>query len=60
MTRPGTKGRNIRIPDDLWEPFRALAEERGSSASAEVVAFVRRYVKRHSTELSAPTAKDSV
>ena len=45
--RPGTPGRNIRIPDDLWDAFRALAEDRGTSASAEVVAFIRRYVKRN-------------
>ena len=47
MTRPGTKGRNVRIPDDLWDAFKALAEQRGTTASAEVLAFVRRYVKRN-------------
>jgi hypothetical protein len=46
--RPGTPGRNVRIPDADWQAFRELAEERGSSASAEILAFVRRYVKRHS------------
>lgn len=47
MTRPGTKGRNIRIPDALWDAFKQLAEERGTTASAEVLAFVSRYVRRN-------------
>lgn len=45
--RYGTKARNIRVPDDLWDAFKSLAEERGTTASAEVVAFVRRYVRRN-------------
>lgn len=43
--RPGTKGRNIRIPDADWQAFRAAAIAAGSTASAEILAFVRRYVQ---------------
>ena len=48
--RYGTKAHNIRIPDDLWEPFKRLARQRGSTASAEIVAFIRRYLREHSTD----------
>jgi len=48
--RYGTKAHNIRIPDDAWEPFKRLARQRGTSASAEIVAFVRRYLLEHDTD----------
>jgi len=41
-----TMPRSLRIPDDLWHAARAKAAEEGTSLTAVVVAFLRRYLKR--------------
>lgn len=46
--RPGTKGRNIRVPDADWLAFRKACVAAGSTASAEIVAFIRRYLQERS------------
>lgn len=41
-----TPGRNIRVDDELWTAAKEVASERGSSANAEIVAFLRRMVAK--------------
>jgi len=41
-----TMPRSLRIPDDLWHAARAKAAEEGTTLTAVVVAFLRRYLKR--------------
>lgn len=63
-TRPGTKARNIRIPDDLWDKFRVATEKNGTSASAEVNGYIRDYVRNYemtaAATLSVPAAMRSL
>jgi predicted HicB family RNase H-like nuclease len=44
---PGTKLRNFRIGDDLWNRAVAVAYSRGESLSEVVRKALERYVKRH-------------
>lgn len=43
---PGTKLRNIRVDDELWEAAMKAAEARGENLSEAIRAFLTRYVKR--------------
>jgi hypothetical protein len=43
---PPTSGRLIRIPDDVWRAAVQKARAEGTTASAVVVAGLRRYIKR--------------
>jgi predicted transcriptional regulator len=45
--QPKTPGKNIRIPDDLWNRALAVAHSRGESLSAVLRRALERYVKRH-------------
>lgn len=56
--RPGTKGRNFRVPDDLYADAKAVAAVRGETLTDVITAALRRYVRRNAG-LSAPTAKDT-
>jgi hypothetical protein len=47
--QPKTPGKNIRIPDELWNRALAVAHSRGESLSAQIRGFLTRYVKRHET-----------
>jgi hypothetical protein len=38
--------RNLRVSDDLWRAARAKAEANGTTLTAAIVAFLRRYVAR--------------
>lgn len=38
--------RSLRIPDDLWHAARAKAEAEGTTLTAVVIAFLRRYIAR--------------
>lgn len=38
--------RSLRIPDDLWHAARQRAAEEGTTLTAVVVAFLRRYIAR--------------
>lgn len=38
--------RSLRIPDDLWHAARAKAAAEGTTLTAVVIAFLRRYLKR--------------
>jgi len=38
--------RNLRVADDLWHAARVKAEANGTSLTAVIVAFLRRYVAR--------------
>jgi predicted HicB family RNase H-like nuclease len=44
--RPGTKGRNVRVEDDLWALAQKRAEERGESVSDVIRRALVRYVRR--------------
>jgi hypothetical protein len=43
---PPTPARPIRIPDELWNAAVEKARAEGTTASAVVVAALRRYIKR--------------
>jgi predicted transcriptional regulator len=55
---PRTKGTMFRIPDDLKAEAQAIAAARNETLTHVVTEALTRYVRRHSSELSAPTAKD--
>ena len=38
--------RNIRVADELWSAARAKAASQGTTLTAVIVAFLRRYVAR--------------
>jgi hypothetical protein len=57
MTRPGTMGRNVRVPDADWQAFRKLTAANGTSASAELLAHIRRYIKRHQQTAGGTTPR---
>jgi hypothetical protein len=42
-----TPRRTVRVPDEVWLPAKAVAEERGESLSDVIRAGLERYVKRH-------------
>jgi predicted transcriptional regulator len=42
-----TKGRNIRISDDLWSQAKAIAAARDETLTQVVTEALRRYVRRH-------------
>lgn len=44
---PGTRLRNVRVADDLWERAKVVAERREESLSDVMRAALERYVKRH-------------
>lgn len=43
----GTQPKQVRIPDDEWDQFKAIASERGSNASTLIRNYVRRTIARH-------------
>ncbi|MDP9222280.1 MAG: hypothetical protein M3P18_00200 [Actinomycetota bacterium] len=45
--QPKTAGRNIRIPDDLWQRALAIARARNETLSGVLRRALERYVKRH-------------
>lgn len=47
---PKTPARNVRVPDEVWFPAMAKARAEGSSVSAEIVAFLERYVAGSSSK----------
>jgi len=53
--RPGTMGRNFRIPDDLYADAKRIAAARDETLTDVVIRALRSYVKRN---LSDPTAKE--
>jgi predicted transcriptional regulator len=55
---PRTKGTMFRIPDALKAEAQAIAAARNETLTHVVTEALTRYVRRHSSELSAPTAKD--
>jgi hypothetical protein len=52
---PGTRLRNIRIADDLWNRALAVARSRNENLTSVIRAALARYVKRHETQANAPT-----
>ena len=42
---PKFKARTVRVPDELWDEARVLADERGEVMSDIVRRALRRYVK---------------
>lgn len=47
---PNLRPRTIRVPDDLWEAFSAVAEAEGTTVSAMLRAHMRRVVNRRKDE----------
>jgi hypothetical protein len=45
--QPKTKIRAVRVPDELWDAAKAIADERGESVSDEIRRGLERYVKRN-------------
>lgn len=45
MTPPGTKLRNFRIDDDVYDPARDKAKDRGETLTDVVVRALREYVE---------------
>lgn len=45
--QPRTPARSIRIPDEMWNQAKAVAEARGEDVSVEVRAGLERYIKRN-------------
>lgn len=43
----GTKLRNIRVDEDLWQRAKAVADLRKETLSDVIRAALERYVKRH-------------
>lgn len=41
-----TPGRLVRVPDELWDAAMRRAEAEGTTLSAEINAFLRRFIKR--------------
>lgn len=40
-----TPRRTVRVPDDVWEEVRRIAQDRGETATDVVVRALRRYVR---------------
>jgi hypothetical protein len=55
MPGRGTRQRGFRIPDDLYEAARRIAELRGDELSEIVRRALRAYVRRHEPK---PTNED--
>jgi predicted transcriptional regulator len=56
--QPRTPGRMFRIDSALYAQAKAIAAARNETLTHVVTEALTRYVRRHSSELSAPTAKD--
>jgi len=50
---PETPARSIRIPDEVWIPALDTALRRGEKVPQIVTEALRRYVKRHMSDLPA-------
>jgi len=53
VNRPGTMGRNFRIPDSLYADAKRIAAARGETLTDVVIAALTRYVKRNLSDLPA-------
>jgi predicted transcriptional regulator len=53
-----TRGRSVRVPDDLWEAARAIADSRGETVSGVMVASLRRYVRSNGWDVDPLHALD--
>lgn len=45
--RKGIPLRSAKVPDEIWDPARAIAKERGDSLSQLWRDALERYTKRH-------------
>jgi predicted DNA-binding protein len=43
--QPATPTHSIRVPDELWEAIKRLAEARGETATDVVLDALRRYLR---------------
>lgn len=43
--QPQTPGRSVRVPDDLWEAVRRIADSEGVTMTEIVIRALRRYVR---------------
>jgi predicted HicB family RNase H-like nuclease len=46
----GTRNRNVRVPDELWDTARAKAEAEGRNLSEIIRQALERYVANDSTD----------
>lgn len=51
--------RAVRIPDEVWESAKQIAEKRGETVTAVVVRSLRRYTRRYSANLSPDSSSKS-
>ena len=49
----GTTLRNVRVDDELWQAAQAVASARGESVSEILRDALKRYVKKHGTQLAS-------
>ena len=47
--QPATPNRTIRVPDEVWEAARRVAQDRGETLTAVIVRALVRYVREHPT-----------
>jgi hypothetical protein len=53
MPRPATGKtplRNVRIPANVWDEAKAIAEKRNETLTSVIDAALRRYITRHRNE----------
>lgn len=43
--QPATPNRTVRIPDELWEPALAKAQEEGTTVTAVIIDALKRYLR---------------
>lgn len=52
----GSPVRNVRVPDEVWEPAKSKAASEGTSVSARINAWLREYA---GVTPSPPTSRES-
>lgn len=45
-----TKGRLIRVPDDLWEAYGEVTQQLGTNRTEDLLDHMRRQINRHGGE----------
>lgn len=48
--QPATPHRTVRVPDEVWEEAKRIAEDRGETVTDVVLRALRRYVREFGEE----------
>jgi predicted transcriptional regulator len=51
--QPATPGRNVRVPDELWEAAQEIACDRDETVTDVILRALRRYVRLYGEESAA-------